>query len=51
MNINKEQLLQFLRARGEDKQADLLEQELPEQVDSEEYADLLAVLGVDIAGF
>jgi hypothetical protein len=47
MEIPKEQILQFLQERGSTDQAAQAEQELPEQVDTEQNADLLSNLGID----
>ena len=37
MEIPKEQILEFLRSRGEDDKAGQTDQELPEQVDTEQH--------------
>jgi hypothetical protein len=47
MEIPKEQILQFLEERGSSDQVTQAEQELPEQVDPEQDADLLSKFGVD----
>jgi hypothetical protein len=47
MEIPKEQILQFLRDRGEPDRAAQAEQALPEQVDTDQHADLLSRLGID----
>ncbi len=47
MEIPKEQVLQFLQERGQTDQAAQAEQELPEQVDTEQDSGLLAKFGVD----
>lgn len=47
MEIPKEQVLQFLQERGETDQAAQAEQELPEQVDTEQDSGLLSKFGVD----
>jgi hypothetical protein len=47
MQIPKEQILEFLRSRGEDDKAAQAEGELPDQVDTEQHADLLHRLGID----
>ena len=44
MEIPKEQVLQFLQERGETDQAAQAEQELPEQVDTEQDSGLLSKL-------
>jgi len=47
MQIPKEQILELLRSRGQDDKASQAEGELPEQVDTEQHADLLQKLGID----
>ena len=47
MQIPKEQILQFLRDRGQHDQAAQAEQELPDQVDHEQHADLLQRFGIE----
>ena len=47
MEIPKEQILQFLQERGDTDQAAQAEQELPEQVDTEQDSGLLAKFGID----
>jgi hypothetical protein len=47
MQIDKEQIIAFLRERGDDAKADQAQQELPGQVDTEQDAGLLANLGID----
>jgi hypothetical protein len=47
MEIPKEQILQFLEERGSSDQVTQAEQELPEQVDPEQDADLLSKFGID----
>jgi hypothetical protein len=47
MEISKDQILQFLRSRGEDQKADQAQGELPDRVDPEQHADLLQRLGID----
>jgi hypothetical protein len=47
MEIPKDQILQFLRSRGEDQKADQAQGELPDRVDPEQHADLLQRLGID----
>jgi hypothetical protein len=48
MNIDKEQIVQFLKDKGQDQQADEAARELPDQVDSEEHFDLLTSHGIDL---
>jgi hypothetical protein len=47
MQIPKDQILDLLRSRGEDGKAQQAEGELPDQVDTEQHADLLQKLGID----
>lgn len=46
MNIDKNQIVELLRSQGH-PQADQAEQELPDQVDPEQHADLLAKFGIN----
>jgi hypothetical protein len=48
VNIDKEQIIQFLRDKGQDQQADEAARELPDRVDTDQHADLLARHGVDL---
>ena len=47
MNIDKDQILQLLRSQGDDAKAQQADQELPNQVDTEKDAGLLAKFGID----
>jgi predicted PhzF superfamily epimerase YddE/YHI9 len=47
MEIPKEQILSLLRERGQQDQAEQADQQLPDQVDPEQHADLLSRLGID----
>lgn len=47
MQIDKDQIISFLRQRGDNAKADQAEQELPGQVDTEQDSGLLAKLGID----
>ncbi len=47
MEIPKEQVLQFLKDRGDSEQAAQAEEELPEQVDTDQDAGLLSKFGID----
>jgi hypothetical protein len=47
MEIPKEQILGFLQSRGEEDRAAEAEQQLPDQVDTDQHADLLSGLGID----
>jgi len=46
MNIDKNQIMQLLREQGH-PQADQAEQELPDQVDTEQHAGLLSKFGIN----
>ncbi|HST46926.1 hypothetical protein [Jatrophihabitans sp.] len=46
MNIDKDQIISLLRQQNH-PQADQAEQELPDQVDPEQHADLLAKFGLN----
>ncbi len=53
MKIDKDMILNLLRSRGETDKAAEADQELPDQVDSEDHAGLLDKFGVnpaDLAG-
>ena len=47
MQIDKETILEFLRERGQDDQAQQAKGELPEQVDTDRDAGLLEKYGID----
>lgn len=47
MEIPKDQILQFLRDRGDSDHAANAEKELPEQVDTDRDAGLLSKFGID----
>ncbi len=49
MQIDKQQILQMLRSRGDDAKAGQAESELPDQVDTDQHADLLGKLGINPA--
>jgi hypothetical protein len=46
MEIPKDQILQLLRDRGNHDNAQHADQQLPDQVDTEQHSDLLAGLGI-----
>jgi hypothetical protein len=48
MEIPKDQILQFLRSRGDTAQADQADRELPDQVDTDQHAGLLEKLGINL---
>jgi len=47
MQIDKDQIIAFLRERGEDAKATQAQEELPSQVDTDRDSGLLAKLGID----
>ncbi len=47
MQIDKQQVIDMLKKRGDHDQAAQAEQHLPEQVDTDQHADQLSKLGVD----
>jgi hypothetical protein len=47
VQIPKDQILKLLRSRGEDAKADQAQGELPDQVDTDQHADVLQRLGID----
>jgi hypothetical protein len=48
MQIDKTQILDLLRSRGEHDKADQAGAELPDQVDTEKDSGLLAKYGIDV---
>lgn len=49
MNIDKDTILQMLRGNGQDAQADQAQQELPDQVDTDNDGGLLDKFGINPA--
>ena len=49
MQIDKSQILEFLRSQGDHEKAGQAESELPDQVDTEQHSDLLSRLGINPA--
>ena len=47
MRIDKQQIIDMLKNRGEHDQAVQADSELPEQVDTDQHSDKLDKLGVD----
>ena len=47
MEIPKEKILDLLREQGQEDKVDQARQELPDQVDPEQHADVLQKLGID----
>jgi hypothetical protein len=49
MEIDKNQILELLRARGQHDQAQQADSELPDQVDTDKHSGLLERLGINTA--
>ncbi|MDP9693780.1 UNVERIFIED_ORG: hypothetical protein J2X79_001332 [Arthrobacter globiformis] len=49
MQIDKSQILEFLKSRGDNDKAAQAENELPDQVDTDQHAGLLSQLGINPA--
>ena len=47
MQIDKQQILEFLRSQGQHDQAQQADQDLPQQVDTDQHANLLRRFGID----
>ena len=47
MQIDKSQIIEFLRSQGDQGKADQADRELPGQVDTEQHAGLLSKLGIN----
>jgi hypothetical protein len=47
VQIPKDQILDLIRSRGDDAQAQQASQELPDQVDPEQHSGLLSKFGID----
>jgi hypothetical protein len=47
MQLDKNQIIEFLRSQGDQQKAQQAEQELPQQVDTDRDGGLLARLGLD----
>ncbi len=47
MNIDKSQIVELLKSRGDHDKAQQAQSELPDQVDTEKDSSLLSKLGVD----
>ncbi len=48
MQLDKGMILDFLREQGQTQQAQEADQQLPDQVDTDQHASLLSNLGVDL---
>ena len=49
MQIDKSQILEFLKSRGDNDKAAQAQNELPDQVDTDQHAGLLSQLGINPA--
>jgi hypothetical protein len=49
MQIDKSQILELLRSKGDNDKAAQAETELPDQVDTDQHAGLLSQLGINPA--
>jgi hypothetical protein len=47
MQLDKNQIIEFLRSQGDQDKAQQAEQELPQQVDTDRDSGLLSKLGLD----
>ena len=47
MQVDKQQIIQFLMSRGQQDKASQAESELPDQVDTDAHQGLLSQLGID----
>ena len=47
MNIDKKSILEILRGNGQHEQANQAQQELPDQVDTDQHANLLGKFGIN----
>lgn len=47
MQIDKQQIVDMLKNRGDQDKADQAQSDLPDQVDTDEHSDKLSALGVD----
>jgi hypothetical protein len=48
MQIDKQQIIEFLKSRGDQGKVDQAQSELPDQVDTDQHADLLSKFGIDL---
>ncbi|MET0964901.1 MAG: hypothetical protein ABWZ02_00805 [Nakamurella sp.] len=49
MNIDKDSILSMLRGNGQNAEADQAQQELPDQVDTDQHSGLLEKFGINPA--
>ncbi len=47
MQIDKQQIIDMLKSKGDHDKADQAQSDLPDQVDTDQHADKLSKLGVD----
>lgn len=47
MQIPKDKIIEMIRSRGDQDQADQASSELPEQVDTDKHGDLLSKFNID----
>lgn len=48
MQLDKDQIIEFLREQGRHDQADEAQQSLPDKVDTDQHGGLLAQHGIDV---
>jgi F0F1-type ATP synthase membrane subunit b/b' len=48
MEIDKQQIVSFLQQHGQQDKVEQAEQQLPDKVDTDQHADLLDKLGVNV---
>jgi hypothetical protein len=48
VQIDKSQILDLLRSRGDHASADQADRELPDQVDTDQHGDLLSKFGISV---
>jgi hypothetical protein len=48
VNIDKSQIIELLKSRGENDKAGQAEQQLPDQVDTDQHKGILEGLGLDM---
>lgn len=48
MNIDKQQIIDFLKNQGDNDKAQQADQELPQQVDTDRDSGLLSKLGINV---
>jgi hypothetical protein len=48
VKIDKNEIIQFLKDKGQNERADQAARDLPDQVDTEQHFDLLGSYGIDL---